>query len=116
MPRAFYTPAPVQVVPHHHPLPGDSLLGDFFFHLHHPLLISSTWLVPGPQALQQNPPHGKAAQRTPLFWWGVTAAAQTGQIFMGWWEPTSTFAASAASDISFNLAYNYFFSGLVLLD
>lgn len=35
---------------------------------------------------------------------------------MGCLEPTSTFAASAASDISFNLSYKSFVFGLVLLD
>lgn len=100
---------PVQVLPHHHPRAGDSLTGDSFFPPHLPLLTPSTWLVP--RLCSQ--PHLPAKQPRDPPSVGVTAAAEPGQIFGGTPEPTSS---SAASDTSFNLSYNNFFFGLMLLE
>ena len=81
---AFYTPAPVWVVPQHHPLPGDLLLGGIFFHLGHLLLIPSRWLVPRLHSTTH-----LTQPRGPPVWWGVSAAAETEQISRGQSEPTA---------------------------
>lgn len=118
LPRAFYTPSPVRVGPHHRPLAGDLLLRDCFFHPHHSLLTLSTWLVPSTTPPPANPPHGKAAPGTPPPTFGGVSLLQLRQGRApggGQSQPALLLPAQPLTSLLVSLTMISFF-GLVLLD